>query len=429
MKKIVNWCKKNYIVCIFGLLLILYFTGVLDDLLNMEGMVNDNKWEEIIMINKDGGGMRSKLQREFTSTVYGGNDMGDEKSNPTEKDPTHGNVRYIDEFNNNQESLILGGPSDDLLLKFGEVQEDKKISTWLNQKPEKNIYPSIRLTSNKVFQSGKEHIFILKARLPYGKGVWPAWWLSGNDGVEGPETMNSKWPTNGEIDIIELINELTEYKGVLHTCSNCVSKWTPGPYMTGDSPSPAMEGQDKSCWGENEGNGNGCFVDPVNGKSEMKLTKLGNNQVGGVFACHWKPGKTSDDYLGEIKFYYWEYDDETVSDEGGPLSLSPNPVTERWNKHLVSSVKYKKNNKSEKIDPGWSQCLNNKGERIENTCQFNNLRMIFNTTLCGDWAGNAYDNGGMDKCLKYITENPDKIENKKWNIDHIAAFSKNLTIG
>ena len=54
MKKIVNWCKKNYIVCIFGLLLILYFTGLLDDLLNMEGMVDNNNWEEIIMINKGG---------------------------------------------------------------------------------------------------------------------------------------------------------------------------------------------------------------------------------------------------------------------------------------------------------------------------------------------------------------------------------------
>ena len=138
-----------------------------------------------------------------------------------------------------------------------------------------------------------------------------------------------------------------------------------------------------------------AFVDPVKGKSEMELTKLGDNQVGGVFACHWKPGETSDEYLGEIKFYYWEYNDRTPIEPGGPLTSSPNPETEMWNAHLVSSVKYKKDNKFPKIDPDWSQCLNNKGERIENTCQFNNLRMIFNTTLCGDWAGNAYT-GGME---------------------------------
>ena len=187
--------------------------------------------------------------------------MDDEISKPTEKDPTHGNVRYIDgSNNNNQKSLIQNGPSGDLLLKFGEVQKkDKVVSRWLNQKPpQKNIYPSIRLTSNRVFKSDvKEHIFILKAKLPYGNGVWPAWWLSGNDGVEGPETMNSKWPTNGEIDIIELINEQTEYKGVLHTCSNCVSKWTTGPYMTAVVPAPRV--RKKVVGGENEGNGNGCF--------------------------------------------------------------------------------------------------------------------------------------------------------------------------
>ena len=25
------------------------------------------------------------------------------------------------------------------------------------------------------------------------------------------------------------------------------------------------------------------------------------------------------------------------------------------------------------------------------TCQFNDMKMIFNTTVCGDWAGNIFD--------------------------------------
>ncbi len=35
--------------------------------------------------------------------------------------------------------------------------------------------------------------------LPYGKGIWPAWWLVGHD-----HKYNLTWPTVGEIDILEM---------------------------------------------------------------------------------------------------------------------------------------------------------------------------------------------------------------------------------
>ena len=56
-------------------------------------------------------------------------------------------------------------------------------------------------------------------------------------------------------------------------------------------------------------------------------------------------------------------------------------------------------------------------------CQFNNIKMVFNTTLCGDWAGNAYE-GGMEECRNYLIDNSGKITNKEWDISYIAAFSK-----
>jgi beta-glucanase (GH16 family) len=42
-------------------------------------------------------------------------------------------------------------------------------------------------------------IFAAKIRLPYGKGMWPAWWLRGDD-----HRYNLTWPTVGEIDILEM---------------------------------------------------------------------------------------------------------------------------------------------------------------------------------------------------------------------------------
>jgi beta-glucanase (GH16 family) len=42
-------------------------------------------------------------------------------------------------------------------------------------------------------------IFAAKIHLPYGKGIWPAWWLRGDD-----HRYNLTWPTVGEIDILEM---------------------------------------------------------------------------------------------------------------------------------------------------------------------------------------------------------------------------------
>lgn len=41
-------------------------------------------------------------------------------------------------------------------------------------------------------------VFAAKIRMPYGKGMWPAWWMEGNAIQYG-----LRWPTNGEIDILE----------------------------------------------------------------------------------------------------------------------------------------------------------------------------------------------------------------------------------
>jgi beta-glucanase (GH16 family) len=43
-------------------------------------------------------------------------------------------------------------------------------------------------------------IWAAKIRLPYGQGMWPAWWLVGNG-----KNYGLWWPTVGEIDILEMI--------------------------------------------------------------------------------------------------------------------------------------------------------------------------------------------------------------------------------
>jgi beta-glucanase (GH16 family) len=43
-------------------------------------------------------------------------------------------------------------------------------------------------------------VFAAKIRMPYGQGMWPAWWLVGNG-----DKYKVWWPTVGEIDILEMI--------------------------------------------------------------------------------------------------------------------------------------------------------------------------------------------------------------------------------
>ena len=178
-------------------------------------------------------------------------------------------------------------------------------------------------------------------------------------------------------------------------------------------------GQSKDCQGEYN---SGCFGE------EKILT-----DPSGVFVCYWKPNNNNSsttindknvNILGSIKFYYWDYDN-TFSEYPNNSPLSSNPDPSLWDDNMISEVEYWKED-SEVED--FEKCLNN-----YSNCKFNNMRMIFNTTVCGEWAGNVFDedNPGptsMEQCLSYINSEDNKqlITNQKWQISHIAAFSSEL---
>src|SRR6185436_17601079 len=76
-------------------------------------------------------------------------------------------------------------------------------------------YSGRNYTSAKLDSSGKfEHLygrFESRMRIPRGQGIWPAFWMLGNDiGSVG-------WPTSGEIDIMENIGrEPNTVHGTIH---------------------------------------------------------------------------------------------------------------------------------------------------------------------------------------------------------------------
>jgi hypothetical protein len=71
-----------------------------------------------------------------------------------------------------------------------------------------NSYTSARLTTKKSFTYGRIDI---RAKLPQGKGIWPALWMLGANITTVP------WPACGEIDMMELLgHEPSKVYGTMH---------------------------------------------------------------------------------------------------------------------------------------------------------------------------------------------------------------------
>ncbi len=89
-----------------------------------------------------------------------------------------------------------------------------------------NSYSSARMiTKNKkVFNSSNTSRIDIRAKIPVGKGIWPAIWMLGNN------IDQVSWPACGEIDIMEILgNEPNKLYGTFHFGANStlhVSKGT-----------------------------------------------------------------------------------------------------------------------------------------------------------------------------------------------------------
>jgi len=87
----------------------------------------------------------------------------------------------------------------------------------------KESFSGKNYTSSKIVSRGKKFFKFgridIRAKLPKGKGIWPALWMLPQNNVYGG------WPTSGEIDIMELVgHEANKTYGTLH--------YGPGPGST-----------------------------------------------------------------------------------------------------------------------------------------------------------------------------------------------------
>lgn len=240
---------------------------------------------------------------------------------------------------------------------------------------------SIRLHSKDQFNGGFIVISLTKA--PYGAAAWPAFWMVGNDpnvwNFNKPKNpglaLTNNWPVRGEIDIVEYINSYTEEQKALkernhitlHTVPNCYS------YRTSPNGQGKIDTKQRNNAGLENINITGQGGDDCNyqkafegcGTSQKPYSTPGpwmEAHGGGIYAIEWVKGKF-------IKGYHWYKDD------------SRNPF------------EYFKN--TETIDMNYLHNifgLPDIKHDFETTCTIpeflSDMFMIFNTAVCGDWAGN-----------------------------------------
>ena len=175
------------------------------------------------------------------------------------------------------------------------------------------------------------------------------------------------WPSSGEIDIIEGVNTGSQNQMTMHTSDGC-----------------SLAGSD--C----EGN-TGC---PVIGGGSSSYGSGLNSANGGMYAMEWTSS--------QISIWFFSHG----SEPGDINSANPNPSN--WGTPTGSFA-------------GGSGC--------DIDSHFMNNNIIFDTTFCGDWAGNVWSSDGTcsalaSTCQDYVQNNPNAFQDAYWAINSLKVYTQ-----
>ncbi|KAE8445251.1 hypothetical protein EG329_013623 [Mollisiaceae sp. DMI_Dod_QoI] len=195
-------------------------------------------------------------------------------------------------------------------------------------------------------------------------GSWPAFWM-----------MGPNWPAGGEIDIIEGVNSNTVNQISLHTNDNCTIA---GTSELGTMINPICQ----------ESQSTGCAV--LTNTPNSYGTPFNTNN-GGVYAMEWTSSY--------IRVWYFPHN-------AIPSDISfgnPNPAN-------------------------WGLPQANMQGNCNIDQHFYQHQIVFDTTFCGDWAGNAwaYDSVCSLKapnCQTYVAENPAAFADAYWMINYLKVYT------
>lgn len=230
---------------------------------------------------------------------------------------------------------------------------------------------SVRLTSTKSYNHG---LFIADiGHMPGGIcSVWPAYWLVNNDGM-------------GEIDIIEGINDQANNSITLHTGAGCSIN------STTQSSSGLRQSTDCDINSPNQPKNVGCSF------TDMDAASYGtgfNAAGGGVYAMEWTSSV--------IQTWFWKQGFAPADIAAGA------PVPGTWGQPVAKFT----------------------GCQIDE--HFKDLQIIFDTTLCGSWAGQPSIWADSPQCLakaptcdEFVASNPEAFTEAYWAINSLKVYEDN----
>lgn len=237
-----------------------------------------------------------------------------------------------------------------------------------------NGRPSVRLHSKKTY--GDSVIVLQVAHVPMGCAVWPAFWTV---------TQNPKlWPKGGEIDILENVNDQYDYNlGSVHVNTSCAVTRPDQLGTTIFDECNAMANEHSGCRIAMNGTGGATWGDKLNGKG------------GGTVALQ---RDFSQDGKG-IRMWFWENCQEPGELKSPGDSVDP----ESWGKPAA--------------DFGLTQCAD----------QFDEHNIIFDITLCGDWAGSTYSDTGCPSeyksCDYQVGELGYTFQDAYWDVKGLYIYT------
>jgi len=282
---------------------------------------------------------------------YSGNGMWDMFDFYTGEDPTNGLVSYVDQSTAQSSGLIK------------ETDGGFYIGVDNTNSVGEEGRPSVRLESKNSYESGL--IILDLAHMPSSAcGTWPAFWT----------TDPTSWPDNGEIDIIENVNNADANQMTLHTGPGCAIG-----SQSGFSGSPLNTDCDVS-----SGSNTGCGI------SDPDQSSYGdgfNDANGGVFATEITASTIS----------IWHFPSDSI-----PADI-----------------------KSDNPDPStWTMPVGRWQGGCNVADSFNAQKIIFDITFCGDWAGQTYGDAGCPStCEDTVMNSPETFSETFWQVNSLKVYS------
>jgi len=281
----------------------------------------------------------------------------------SETDPTNGNVNYLDRADAISKKLAYVDANGTAVMQVDNTN-------WVAAGANRN---SVRISSSKTYTGG---LFVLDvAAMPHGCGVWPAWW-----------SVGPSWPNGGEIDIVEGVHEQQSNQMTLHTAPGC----TIDSALANPKVSTILS---TNCDATVNFNAGCAFLDSDTSSYGANLNAAG----GGVFAMLW-----ADDGIS-IWFF--------------PRSKVPSDLKNLKTKSATSGAT---------ANPSaWGSP---KAFWASTTCStkkfFNSHSLVFDTTLCGDWAGATYASAGCPGTCADRLKDPSNFQDAVWRINSVTVFTQ-----